>query len=131
MDEHGRTWTNMDEHRRTIHDGVGKKVKEHGRTWKNLEELGRTWTNMDEMAATHSKITGILFFFPAWTSTTHRISVLKASPGKASFLEFVRWQNLMQKSEMYILVFPKCYRIVNMNPQSCRVYQMIVLYSKL
>ena len=63
MDEHGRTWTNIEEHGRTIHDGVGKKVKEHGRTWKNLEELGRTWTNMDEMAATHSKITGILFFF--------------------------------------------------------------------
>ena len=62
MDEHGRIWTNtgepgrtwksldepdlggrgrwmnMDEHGRTISEGVGEKVNEHGRTWTNMDE---------------------------------------------------------------------------------------------
>ena len=41
-------WTNMDEHGRTISEGAGDKVNEHGRTWTNMEEHGRTWTNLDE-----------------------------------------------------------------------------------
>ena len=50
----------MDEHGRTIYEGLGEEVNEHGRTWTNMEERylrgygercdehGRTWTNVSK-----------------------------------------------------------------------------------
>ena len=41
----GRTWTNIEE---PYLRGVGEKVNEHERTWTNIDEPGRTWTNLEE-----------------------------------------------------------------------------------
>ena len=62
MNEHGQTWTKMDEpylrgrrercdkHGRTISEGEGEICDEHGRTWTNMDEPRRTlldfWTSM-------------------------------------------------------------------------------------
>ena len=58
---HGRTWKNMDEHGRTLSEGVGDRCDEHG--GDTFDRRGGLWKNIDEHCKTFGPLGSFREYF--------------------------------------------------------------------